>query len=122
MRDVAENRWRIDRDATKCRFQTNDPAKSCRDADRATGIGADRERTDAGRHRGSATPAAAAGRAFEVPRIAGDPAERRVGDWLPAEFGCGRLAEEQRTLTPQPRGDRRILVPLLVRIDGARTQ
>ena len=110
MGDIAEDRWRIDRHAAEGRLQADDAAKRGRNADRAAGIGADRERTDAGRHGGGAAAAAAAGGAFDVPRVAGDPAERRVGDRLPAEFGRRGLAEEHRTFTAQPGGDRRILV------------
>ena len=122
MGDIAERRWRIDRHPAEGRLQPDNAAEGGRDADRAAGIGADRERADAGQHGDGAAAAAAAGRAFEVPRVAGDPAQRRVGHRLPAEFGCRRLAEEYRALAAQPRRDRRILVPVPVRIDRARAR
>src|SRR5262249_37315374 len=86
MGDIAKGRGWVDRYGAEGRFNAGDAAERGRDADRAAGIGADRERTNAGRQRRGAAATAAAGTALEVPRVAADAGERRVGDRLPAEF------------------------------------
>ena len=58
-------------------LHADDAAQRRRLADRAAGVGAERERCEAGGHRGGAAPARAAGDATRVVRVAGG-AERRV--------------------------------------------
>src|SRR5205823_14968891 len=64
--------------------------------------------------------AAAAGRAREVPRIAGYPGQRAVSQGLPAEFRRRRLADYYSAGLAQPGRRRRILRPVLIRLDEAR--
>ncbi len=98
MRDVAKRRGRVDRDPAKGRLMPENAAERGRDADRAAGIGAHREGADAGEHRRGAAAAGPARTALQVPRVAGDAGERRVGGRLPAEFGGRGLAEKDRVL------------------------
>ena len=96
VRDGPERARRPRRDAAEGRLDARQAAEAARDPDRAAAVGAQRQRDHAGRQRGRAPAARAAGRALEVPRVARDALQRAVGDALPAELGRRRLAERAR--------------------------
>ena len=77
------------------------PAEGARDADRSAAVGAEAERPHPGRRRDRRAAARAAG-CGRVPRVAGDPAQRAVGDPLPAQLGRGGLAGQHRAGAAQP--------------------
>jgi len=76
MRDIAERRRWISRQATKGRLVADNVAEGGRDADRAARISADRERTDAREYCDRAAANTATGGPLEIPGVACNPAQR----------------------------------------------
>ena len=80
--------------APEGRLEAVDPAERRGDADGAAAVGAHRERPEARRHRRAGAAAGAARGERGIPRIAGDPEERAVGDALVAELRRIGLADD----------------------------
>ncbi len=121
VRQRAEGARRVQRDTAVRGFHAEDSAEGGRNTNTAAAVGAERERSRAERHRGPRPAAGAARGAGRVVRVAGDAGQRRVGDALPAELGCRRLAEEHHAVRAQPGHGGRVLVPTALLRDGLRT-
>ena len=120
VRQCAERARRVQRDPAVRRLEREDAAERRRDAHRAAAVGAQRERRHPERHGGRAPAARAAGGPRGVPRVAGDPGERRVRDALPAQLRRRGLADEhaRRARAPGPPTARRR--PRGAGVDGER--
>ncbi len=73
------------------------------DSHRAAAVGAGRDRHDAARDRGRSAARRAAGRALEIPRIAGRAEQQILGECGVAELGRVGLADHDRAGRLQPR-------------------
>ena len=120
MREQAHRRERVGRYPAEARLQSENAGERARNADRPGAVAAEMQGPDPGGARRGGAGAAAARGAREVPRVARDPGQRAVAQRFPAEFRCRRLAEDDSTGLAQPRRRRRVLGPVLVRIDEAR--
>ena len=87
------------------RLHPDDPAQRRRLADRAAGVGADRERRVEGRHRRRRAAAAAARHAVERPRVGRRAVGRVLGGRAHRELVHVGLAEDHRARLAQPLGD-----------------
>ena len=92
----AEGEQAVARDAAVGRLEADDAAQRGRLADRAAGVGAERDRRQAGRHRDRRAAARAAGDAVERPRVAGDAERRVLGRRAHRELVAVGLAEDDR--------------------------
>src|SRR5436305_13531834 len=104
----------------KTRLQTENAAEGARDADRACTVAADMQRPQPGGTGRSRAGTAAAWSTREVPRVAGGSGQRAIAQRFPAEFRGCRLADYYRAGLAQPGRRRRILRPVLIRLDQAR--
>ena len=111
-------RHRIDGHHAAGRLQAEDAAEAPRDANRAAAIRPDRQRRQAGRHRGGRAAAGAARRFGRIPGIPADPGERRVGGALPPEFRRRRLAHHDPAGSLQSLDDGGVLGRNVVREDA----
>ena len=111
MGDVVEDaRDDVHRDAPEAGFQSHQPAVGGRDADRAAHVGALGDRDTARADRGGRAARGAAGRARQVPGIAGEAPERAFGKAGVGELRRRGLADDDGAGGAQPRDDDRVLV------------
>ena len=118
MGDGAEGRQRIGWHPAKRRLQAEDAGKTRRNADRTAAIGAERQWRVTGSGRRRRPAGGAAGCLADIPRVAGDAGQRRIGNALPAEFRRRGAPQEHRTAFAQTRDAWCILIPGLVGADG----
>ena len=113
--DRAEDRQAVpglvlgrERDPAALGLEAEEPAAAGRDADRAAAVGAQRAAREAGRDRRRRAAAGAARRAVEVPRVAGHPERRRLGEGRDLELGDAGLADDHRAGRAQAAHDLRV--------------
>ena len=87
------------------RLQPEQPAAGRGNADRARAVRADRRSRQARGHRHTRASGGAAGRAVDVPGIAGGAVGRRLGPRRDRQLGHVRLAEDHRARRPQAADD-----------------
>ena len=97
------------RDAAVAGLEPDQAGEAGRDAGRPAAVARGRDRHEAGGHRGRRPAARAAGRAGEVPRVAGDAPRLRLGEVERAELGGRRLADRHRAGGPQAGHVHRVL-------------
>ena len=77
-------------------LEPEEPAAGGRNADRSATVAGMRRRHDARRHGRGGPAGRAAGRAAQIPRIAGGAAEAALGRWRKGHFRRRRLAEDHQ--------------------------
>ena len=92
----AEGEQAVARDAAVGRLEADDAAERARLADRAAGVGAERDRRQAGRHRDRGAAARPARDAIQRPRIARHAERRVLGRRAHRELVAVGLAEDDR--------------------------
>ena len=117
IRQQPKRRGRIGRDPAKTRLDAENAGEGGGDADRAGAVAADMQRRNAGGAGRGRAGAAASRCVLQIPRVAGHAGQRAVADRLPAEFRGRGLAENDRAGLAQARHCRRVLRPILRRID-----
>ena len=103
MRNSAEGARRIGRNPTEGRLQSDHPCQRTWNPDRAAAVIAVVERGEAGRGGRRCAARGTARRMAEVPWIARDALQRRVGQRRPAELRRRRLAEDDGARGAQAR-------------------
>src|SRR2546421_143703 len=120
MRQAAEWTYRPCGHPAKCRLQADTTAKAGRDSDGAAAVGSHSEGShskDDGRGTSSTRPPTGAAL---IPWIARDPGQRTVGHPLPAKFRGRGLAHQYGATLPEPFYNRRVIAPVLIRVDSKR--
>ena len=109
------------RDPSPRGLDAGHPGERGGDADGAAAVGPQRQGNHAGGQCCRAPTARAPRGARWVPRVAGDSGGRGVGDALPPELGCRRLAQQNRSVAAQGADARRIVGPGAGRVDDRRS-
>ena len=115
--DGAERRQRVRRHPPEARLEPDVAAEGGRDAHRPGAVGADAERSEAGRHRRRGAARRPTRRLRRIPRVARDAGQIGVGLPLAAELGRRRLAEQDGAGLAQAGRRRRVDVPRLLGVD-----
>src|SRR5207248_9795639 len=103
----AEREAAVDVDRAPARLQPDRAARGRGKADRATGIGPEREIAETGGEPGGAPARRAAGRPARVQRVADGSVPRVLAGDVPRELGQARLADDDSAGADQPLHRRR---------------
>src|SRR5215831_11419982 len=120
MSDRAEGAQRIGRHLTECRFKAERPGEASWNADRAAPVRTDVQTAHAECRSHGCSPTRAARGHLRIPGIACNTGERGITDTLPTELRRCGFAYDHRAGFAQSCSRRRVLVPSLCAIDGAR--
>ena len=118
MRHRTKGRQGVSRHAAKAGLQAHIAAKSGWDAHTASAIGAHGQRPQASGHRRRRTTRGAPRCVVQIPGVAADACEQRIGFAFATKFGGGGFAQQHGTGFAQTRSDGRIHLPGLIGVDG----